>query len=317
MRKRWRPRRVWRRIMFLGLRSLLRTAGFARAHAIGTWLGEIQFRLDGDLRNSLQRDIAVALGRRADDPSVPVLLREAYRVNNAAVLEIMSMLDRRQDPALLLPRCELDGLEHLRAALAQGRGAMLLTTHMGNMALPLVQLVEMGWQVSVVYRRAKMMSADFLQAGLEQYGIQGILANNGIQAYGQILSALKQGRVVLIMLDQGSTQVRGMVQSFLGKAMPMPAGPAQLIRVSRAPVLPLVLTQARPTWRFSIEPPVPFGSGAVEADVALLSHLTEQQILRSPHFWSWHHRRWSQLPAATAPSSTGTVGDHASVHDAG
>ncbi len=317
MRRRWQPRRVWRRFMFLGLRSLLRTAGFGRAHSIGTLLGEIQFRLDGRLRNSLQRDIAVALGRRSDDPSVAVLLREAYRVNNAAVLEIMSMLDRRQDTSRLIARCELDGVEHLRAAMAQGRGAMLLATHMGNMALPLIKLVEAGWHVSVVYRRAKMMSSNFLQAGLEQYGIQGILANSGIQAYGQILSALKQGRIVLVMLDQGSSNARGVMQNFLGKAMPMPAGPAQLIRVSRAPVLPLVMTRAGPNWRFTIEPPVPFGSGTVESDVALLSHLTEQQILRSPQFWSWHHRRWSQLPAACAPASTGHAGDRDSTPDGG
>jgi KDO2-lipid IV(A) lauroyltransferase len=227
----------------------------------------------------------------------------------------MTMLDHRQDPALLARGCELDGLEHLRAAMADGRGAVLLATHMGNMALPLIKLVEAGWPVTVVYRRARMMSANFLQAGLERYGIQGIPANNGIQAYGQILSALKQGRVVLVMLDQGSSVARGVMQNFLGKSMPMPAGPAQLIRVSRAPVLPLVMTQARPLWRYAIEPPVYFGSGPMESDVALLSQMTEQQILRAPQFWSWHHRRWAQLPASRSPSSNRGAGDRAGNRD--
>lgn len=308
-------RRTQRRALFVGLRALLRVVGFARARTIGTWLGELQFRLGGAVRRRLERDVAAALGLPEGSSRASSLLREAYRVNNGAVLEIMTMLDRRQDPALLARGCELDGLEHLRAAMADGRGAVLLATHMGNMALPLIKLVEAGWPVTVVYRRARMMSANFLQAGLEHYGIQGILANNGIQAYGQILSALKQGRVVLVMLDQGSSVARGVMQNFLGKSMPMPAGPAQLIRVSRAPVLPLVMTQARPLWRYAIEPPVYFGSGSVESDVALLSQMTEQQILRAPQFWSWHHRRWAQLPASRSPSSKRGAGDRAGNRD--
>ena len=66
----WQPRRFWRRMMFLGVRTLLRAAGFSRANTIGTWLGELQYRVGWRLRNSLQRDIALALGRRTDDPSV-------------------------------------------------------------------------------------------------------------------------------------------------------------------------------------------------------------------------------------------------------
>ena len=66
----------------------------------------------------MQVEMALALGRAADDPAVGPMLREAYRVNTAAVFEIMAMVDRRQDEAMLVARCELQGLEHLRAALA-------------------------------------------------------------------------------------------------------------------------------------------------------------------------------------------------------
>ncbi|MDL2337117.1 MAG: lysophospholipid acyltransferase family protein [Pseudomonadota bacterium] len=290
--------------MFLSLRTLLRTVGFTRARTLGSWLGELQFRLASRQRGRLQRDVALALGRSPDDPSVPVLLREAYRVNNGALLEIMSMFDRRQSEDELVARCELDGLEHLRAAMAGGRGAILLATHMGNALLATIRLAQAGWHVSVVYREARMMSAGFFQSGLEQYGIQGILANGGIRAYGQMLGALKKGRIVFVMMDQGVKQAEdGLMQRFLGKDMPMPAGPAQLARASRSPALPLVMTAAAPVWRFTIEPPVPLGGGSLESDVELLARLTENQVLRSPQFWSWHHRRWGKLPMARSRSS--------------
>ena len=91
------------------------------------------------------------------------------------------------------------------------------------------------------------MSADFFLEGLGRYGIQGIAANAGLRAYGQMLTALKQGRIVFLMLDQGVKQAKdGQLPRFLGKDMPMPAGPAQLARAARAPVLPVATLAATP-----------------------------------------------------------------------
>jgi lauroyl/myristoyl acyltransferase len=285
--------------MFLGVRTLLRTVGFGRARKVGNLLGELQFRLAGRSRRRMQAEMAVALGRSADDPAVAAMLREAYRVNTAAVFEVMAMLDRRQDQAVLLARAEVEGLDHLREAMAGGRGAILLATHAGNAALLPIRLAEAGWPVSVVYRESRMMSADFFQHGLELYGIQGIAANAGIRAYGQMLVALKQGRIVFLMLDQGVKEAKdGLVHRFLGKDMPMPAGPAQLARTARAPVLPVATTSARPVWRFAVQAPLTLGEASLESDVASLIGVTERLVLQQPQLWSWHQRRWRKFPAS-------------------
>ena len=59
---RLRARRGLRRLMFLGARSLLRGVGFARAGALGRFLGELQYRLGGKARRRMQAEIALALG---------------------------------------------------------------------------------------------------------------------------------------------------------------------------------------------------------------------------------------------------------------
>lgn len=290
--------------MFLGLRSLLRVIGFRRARTLGSWLGDIQFWFGRSQRQRLQGEIAQVLRRPADDPSVRALLLEAYRVNNGALMEIMAMFDQRQGEATLADHCQLDGLEHLRAAMGQGRGAIVLATHMGNASLAMVRVAQSGWPVSLLYRKARMMSDGFFQDGLEHYGIQAILANSGIRAYGQMLAALKQGRVLFLMMDQGLKKAGdGTMQRFLGKDVPMPAGPAQLARVSRSPVLPMVAVAARPMWRFEIQPPLTIGQGTLEADVDFLTRLTEAQVLQHPELWSWHHRRWGKFPMAPAEPS--------------
>lgn len=298
-------RRRRRRAMFLSLRTLLRLIGFQRARTLGSWLGDLQFWSGGRQRQRLQREIAQVLGRPPHDPSVRTLLLQAYRVNNGALMEIMAMFDQRQDDSTLAARCELSGLEHLRAALSQGRGAIVLATHMGNASLAMIRLSQSGLPVSLLYRKARMMSDGFFQNGLEQYGIQAILANSGIRAYGQMLAALKQGRVLFLMMDQGLRKAEdGVMQRFLGKDVPMPAGPAQLARVSRSPVLPMVAVAASPVWQFEFQPQLTLGQGTLEADVDFLTRLTEDQVRQHPELWSWHHRRWSKFPMAPERSSS-------------
>ena len=296
-----RIKRVRRRWLFVGLRTVLRAGGIDGARALGRWLGGWRYRLLRGARRRLQADIGAALGRTADDPAVAALLREAYRVNDAAVLEIMSVFDRRLADTAIAARCEIDGGEQLRAAMADGRGAILLAAHMGNAALLALKLAADGWPVSVVYREARMMSAGFFQDGLERYGIQGILANAGLMAYGQMLKALKGGRIVFMMLDQGVKKAEdGSMQRFLGKTVPMPAGPAQLARAARAPLLPVATVASEPRWHFVIGPAVPLGHGPLEADVARLVAITERQVLDHPELWSWHQRRWRRYPRSAA-----------------
>ncbi len=169
------------------------------------------------------RDLAALQGRGADDPAVKRQMREAYRINDAAVLEVLKMFDRRQDPAMLLAHVEVDGIALLRQALEAGRGAILLATHAGNSALLVIRLAAAGVPVSMVFRESRMMDAGLFERGLSAYGVEGILATDGLKAYGRMLGALRSNRVVFIMADQGVKKARdGMVFRFLGKDMPMP-----------------------------------------------------------------------------------------------
>ncbi len=295
---RWLRRRG-RRLLFHSLRLLARAGGFARAAALGRLAGELEYRLAWRRRRRCLHDMALALGREPGDPWVAARLRRAHHVNGRAVLEILCLLDRRQDERALAPACEVEGLEHLHGALAGGRGAILLGAHMGNAVLLALRLAAAGLPVSVVYRQARMMTAGFFGRGFSLYGVDGILANEGIRAYGRMLAAVRKGRVVLVTIDQGVKRpTDGVVVRFLGKDMAMAAGPAQLARHARAPVLPIAALGADGPWRFRIEPPLAPATGTrppLETEVERLARVSERQILAHPELWSWHHRRWHKL----------------------
>lgn len=307
---RLRIRRKRRRLMFLTARTLVRLVGFARVRGLGRFLGGLQFLFAREDRQRQAADLAAVLGKAGTDPQVESQLREAYRVNTAAVMEILAMFDRKQDSVLSDSRCEIDGLEHLQEALAKGRGAILLPSHAGNGAALALRLANQGRPVSVVYKQSRMMTAGFFERGFTLYGIEGILANEGIKAYGKMLGALRKGRILFVMLDQGTKMAQdGVMLRFLGKDMPMSAGPAQLARHSNAPVLPVATIGADPAWRFRIDPPLTRVAGAsLEADTEQLVRATEQRILEQPQLWSWQHRRWRNFPLAADVASRASKG---------
>jgi lauroyl/myristoyl acyltransferase len=293
--------RAGRRSTFLTMRWLLRRFGFDSARLFGTWLGRLQYHFDGETRRQCLAGIAAVQQRGVADAEVVRTLRSAYRVNMMAVLEVLSMVDRRLDASRLQARCRVDGLEHLEAART-GRGAILLATHSGNSLLLAAQLAQRGWPVTVVYRRARMMSLEFFAQGLPRYGIDGILANEGFKAYARMIDALRKDRIVFAMMDQGVEKAEtGVPLRFLGKDMPMPGGVVQLARQARAPILPVVSLAADPVWHFAIQPRIALTpGGSIEEDTAEILRHVEGQILAHPDLWSWPHRRWRKFPVAPA-----------------
>jgi lauroyl/myristoyl acyltransferase len=294
-------RRAGRRGLFLFARTLMRMGGFGAARPVGTAMGALHYLLGATERRRCLHDLAPLMGREPGDRLVERTLRNAYRVNTIAVLEVLSMVDRQLDAARLARNCSVDGVEHLEAART-GRGAILLATHSGNSLLLAAQLATQGLPVTVVYRQARMMSMQFFAEGLPRYGIDGILANEGFRAYARMVDALRHNRILFAMVDQGVKKAEtGVEMNFLGKKMPMPGGVMQLARQTRAPIVPVVALESDPAWRFAIEPALRFQpGGTLEEDMAVVLAEVERQILAHPQLWSWQQRRWRDFTMADA-----------------
>jgi lauroyl/myristoyl acyltransferase len=294
-------RRGQRRLLFLVARTFVRACGFTGGRRLGALLGEMQYRFGGGERRRCLHDLARLQNRSPNDRLVARQLRDSYRNYATATLQVIAMCDRKLAVERLQAECRIDGWSVLEQAREAGKGAILLATHSGNNLLLAALLGSSGWPITVVYRQARMMSADFFAEGLPRYGIEGVPANDGVKAYVKMRRAIKQNRIVFVMIDQGVKFAKdGLPMRFLGKDMPMPAGPAQLARHTGAPILPLVTMAAQPIWHFVIEPPVPLQpDSTLESDLEILLRMTERHLLERPHLWSWPHRRWRKFPLAT------------------
>ena len=301
-----RRRRLRRRVTFragLALAGsiawLADLAGPRALRATGHALGDLHYLFGIRKRRDLQRQLVRVLDE-AGPGRVVRWLREAYRVNDRGVLELMVMATRGVDQARVRRECDVDGIDVLRDALAGGHGAILIGMHSCNGVYMTGRIAAEGIPVTLVYRESNKMPDGLFARALGPLGVDGIEASDRARAYRAMLRALREQRVLCVMMDQASKR-GGLPVDFLGKRLTLPAGPPELIRRSGAPVLFARPLPPDARWQFRVEA---LDGVARDADAQTIAERLAEvivgQIRRYPQLWTWHHRRWRRYPFADA-----------------
>jgi predicted LPLAT superfamily acyltransferase len=133
-------------------------------------------------------------------------------------------------------RFTFDGEEHLRAALAEGDGLVLLTAHAGNWEAAGHMLSRLSAPVNVVAFEGEVEQIrKMFDRALEKRSFRIIAVEGALDTAIEIISALRRGEVVAMHADRSAGERFANVD-FLGKAAPLPLGPHLLAAVSAAPV---------------------------------------------------------------------------------
>ncbi|MBI1815348.1 MAG: lysophospholipid acyltransferase family protein [Deltaproteobacteria bacterium] len=196
---------------------------------------------------------------------------------------------------------EIDGWDHAQAVLDQGRGAVVITGHVGNWELMAAYFAWKGLPMATIARRAYEPRLNQLIVDLRrQQGVQTILLESP-NATRDLLRVLKNHGLLAIVIDQEPKAASESVP-FFSRAAHTPAAAASLAVRRKLPVFAAFI-QRRPQrgHRITILPPfaVP-DSGDVPTDIrdltAIISEALEEQIRKNPAEWVWWHRRWWPAP---------------------
>jgi KDO2-lipid IV(A) lauroyltransferase len=293
-------KRLRRRAGFHLLRTLAAQRagrGMAAVARTGDALGRWHHRLARRQRRHLERQLGQLFGLAPGDPGPAAWLEESYRLNDRAIFEILAMYSGRASIDDVAAHCRVDQLGVLDQALSEQRGAVLLGWHMGNGVAMATRLAHSGYPVSVVYRESRKIQPEFYPRGLGFMGLDAIGAQPAAVGFRRMLKALKSNRVIYILMDQGIK--RGVETLFLGKRVPMPPGPAELVRRTGCALLTAPLIGVEPHWRFGLERPDALDPDeALETSIEKLSRIMENRILERPEWWTWHQRRWPRYEFA-------------------
>ena len=265
--------------------------------------------------------LAAATAERAIWGREPV--REAILANHAALLGLPAWRREVEESALAMlghhsrawidllrfsaqPPTDLEavvptrvGTGHLLAARDAGRGAILLTAHVGNFEIGGFFLGELGLKVAVVYLPdpSPVVERDRM-AARDRLGIRSLSMTSELSAV-KILRSLDEGCFVAIQGDRDYART-GRLLPFLGRNVSFPVGPFRIAAASGVPLLPVfVLREKDGTYRTVVEAPIhvrasPRGQRDEAEKAAMIEFVSilERTVRENREQWYMFPRFW-------------------------
>jgi len=263
------------------------------ATGLAELVGRLWHALDGRRRRIARSNVALAF------PEWPwrrvcATARAAFTHFTRSAMEFF----RRPlylDPAYLERHVRIEGEEHMRGAVEQGRGVVLLLAHWGNWEIGGLVCGRLGFRHAAVGRAYRSKSVmRFLNESRARGGTRFIDKHEAVRP---VLAALRAGESVGFFIDQ-TTSDRSTLTTFFGRPCKTPIGPAGFAIKTGAPVVPIMcprLPDGRCEARFHPEIERPH-SGDVRRDVEELTQrvtrFVEERVRERPGQWLWMHRRW-------------------------
>lgn len=293
------------RLEFYSLRGFLGGLGFLsweRACRLGARLGAAGYNPLGIRKQVVEKQIAAAFPAIPEE-EVRRIARASYAHLGRMAVEI-ALLPRLGEGAVLNLVERVEGWEYVEKAKAAGQGIILVTGHHGN------------WELLAAYIAARGIPIDVIARGMGNplFGVYvdeirtalGMTVVHDSDAVKRTPRALKAGRAVGFVADQGVLGLASTYVNFLGRPAKTPRGAAVFALRFNSPVLFIDgIRQPNGKYQIVIEPVEVALTGNREADVdaivARFTEMLEQWVRRVPEQYFWQHRRWKRQPPDTPP----------------
>lgn len=193
------------------------------------------------------------------------------------------------DPAVVDAAFTIDGLEHIRAALDAGKGAILALPHVGGWEVGGSWFVRQGFPLTVVVEALK--PPELFQWFVDLRSSQGFRVIPLNQAAGMsVVRALRANQIVALVSDRDIAG-GGVEVDFFGETTTLPAGPATLASRLGVPLLPTAIYFRGRGHHAVVRPPVPM-QGDATADTQALARELEYLIRAAPEQWHLFQPNW-------------------------
>ena len=260
-------------------------------------LGRLAYYFAGDTRKKAIKHLTMAFGKEKSEEEIITLTRKMFEnlgKNLADVLRVFPMetLDQFNKQVKVI------GKENLDAAYAKGKGVVLLTAHIGAFEI-LGTFVGLNYKSIMVGTKLKDPRLDALivksrSKGGSKYVHRG---ENTLQ----LMRSLKEGRVMIILIDQ-DTKVKSRFVDFMGIPASTPVGATMIALKSGADIVPVIVQlDKNDNQTITCMPALEVKrTGDAEEDLLLNTRLmneaVEKFIRKDPSQWVWMHERWATKP---------------------
>lgn len=185
--------------------------------------------------------------------------------------------------------------EILEDAIEKGEKIIIMTAHYGNWEL-LIALGAFFKPTSAVGRALDSKSFDkILSQNRKQFDMDLIEKQGAARG---MLKALKDGRMLVVLVDQNTREKEGILIDFFGKKARHTPSVANLSRKTDALIVPVFAT-TEDHQKYTVTFYEPFKTEVTEdrkediqRSVQKQADITERVIRQKPDEWFWFHKRW-------------------------
>jgi KDO2-lipid IV(A) lauroyltransferase len=250
------------------------------AYRVACWRADLCSRYRAGKRADIERNLRRVLGDELGPGEAERLAREFFRMTSCEVIDVIRLRGRARSLAKLV---EIRGREHLDAALAGGKGAILCSAHYGSCNAAFSLLSASGFPLTSIGRslsnRAPGMSSaerrlwDFVyMRRLRRHHQRPLIEPlpGRVQVAARAVVALRANEVLTISSDAPPLDAdlpRTVEVPFVGGQARLLPGVAAFARLTGAPVL-MIFMHRLADYRhqvLEISPPVPMEGETVEA----------------------------------------------------
>ena len=239
-------------------------------------------------RRAVRDNLRVILPENSD---VAWNVREVFRNFGRYLVEFFRMANEIDDQ-FIKERVVAENLHYIDEALSKGKGAILLSGHIGNWELGGVLLSLLGYPSVAIALPHKERPVNNLFN--KQREARGLIIVPPQAATRRCLSILSRNKIIAVVADR-SFGPNGIVLDFLGKKALFPKGPAIFSAKTGAPIVPVFLVrtgegQFRIVAHKPIDPGIVNGNGRIDEDILtgiIKKYITviEQMIRAYPDQW--------------------------------
>ena len=266
------------------------------AFRLSDGLAKIGFYLFRGFRNRSIANIRIALGDGLSSREIGAVARQSLRNFFRACVEVGGAVVAADGK--IKAEIPIVGRKHLDAALAKGKGVLLLSAHLGNFFLVGCRIAIEGVPTFVLVNQPRDgRVAELMDDYRRQVRQKTIHARPRHRALRELTEVLRRNQIAIIIADE-YRRGSGIEVPLFGKRVIARRGAVSLALRTGAAVVPACMVrQADDSLRLVIEPELELArdernAAAIRENTLRITRWLERTVRSYPEQWNWMNIHW-------------------------
>ena len=266
---------------------------WAVQYRLGQFLGSVAFNNLKSRRKTTIRNLEVCF----PEWTAEQVEANARQVFIDQMIGIFETLNAWYSPQWFKNRVQIEGLEHIQNAQAEGKGILLLGTHSTLLDAGGYLCVQF-FEPDVVYRPQNNPLLDMLIVRCRATIYANQIDHDDMRG---LIRNLKNGHAIWYSPDQDFGLKQGVMAPFFGTPAATVTAHRRLLKIAKAVAIPLYFYRdgdiSNPQYHVLIEPALDnFPSEDEVSDAVRTNKIIENQLRIAPTQYMWFHRRFKTRP---------------------